>query len=334
MDLTTQYLGLKLKNPLVLSASPLTGDIDNFKKLEDAGMAAIVMHSLFEEQIRMEANELEYHTSQGTETFAESLDYFPQQNDYILGPQQYLEQIKKAKQAVQIPVIASLNGFTTGGWTEYAKSMQDAGADALELNIYFLPTSAAIDGQEIEQGYLQILQSVKKNITIPVAVKLNPFFSSIAGMARQLTEAGADGLVLFNRFYQPDIDIETLEVLPSLDISSYRLTRLPLRWIAILHDQIKTSLAATSGIMEARDVVKMLMAGADVTMLCSTLLAKGIPHAAQILADVEQWMRAHGYESVSKLKGIMSQKSCPNPDAFERANYMKVLRNYRGEVTV
>ncbi len=334
MDLSTQYMGLNLKNPLVLSASPLTGDINQFKQLEEAGIAAIVMHSLFEEQIRIEANELEYHTSQGTESFAESLNFFPEPGEYILGPQQYLEQIKQAKQAVQIPVIASLNGFTPGGWTEYAQRMQDAGADALELNIYFLPTSAAITGAEIEKSYVETLKMVKKHVTIPVAVKLNPFFSSIAGMCRQLTEAGADGLVLFNRFYQPDIDVDRLEVLPNLQTSSSEMTRLPLRWIAILHGQVKTSLAATSGILEARDVVKLLMAGADVTMVCSALLTKGIPYAAEILKDLEQWVQAHDYDSVAKIKGIMSQKSCPNPDAFERANYMKVLQDYKGEVTV
>jgi len=334
MDLTTQYMGLKLRNPLVLSASPLTGEIDNFRKLEDAGIAAIVMHSLFEEQIRFEANELEYHTSQGTETFAESLNYFPEAGEYILGPQQYLEQIRQAKKAVKIPIIASLNGFTPGGWIEYARLMQDAGADALELNIYFLPTSAAIPGQEIERRYVEILQSVKKQVSIPVAVKMNPFFSSIAGMARQLAESGADGLVLFNRFYQPDINIDQLEVVPNLEVSSYRMTRLPLRWIAILHGQIKISLAATSGIQEARDVVKMLMAGADVTMVCSALLSKGISHATCILKDLEQWMQEHGYDSIGKIRGIMSQKSCPNPDALERANYMNVLRDYKGAVTV
>ena len=334
MDLTTQYMGLQLKNPLVLSASPLTGELDNFKRLEDAGVAAVVIHSLFEEQIRQEENALAYHTAQGTESFPEALTYFPEPQDYILGPQEYLEQISRAKKAVKIPVIASLNGYTHGGWTEYAKMMEEAGADAIELNIYFLPISPSVSGKEIDMAYIETLKAVRAQVKIPVAVKMNPYFSSIAGMAKQFQDAGANGLVLFNRFYQPDIDIENLEVVPNLQLSSYQSSRLPLRWIAILYGQLTANLAATSGIHAARDVIKMIMAGADVTMVCSVLLTKGIDHAAQILKEVEEWLKAHGHDSISKIKGVMSQQSCPDPEAFERANYMKVLRDYKGETTI
>jgi len=333
MDLSSDYMGLKLKNPLILSASPLTAQADNFKKIEDAGIAAIVMHSLFEEQIRYEANELEFHTFHGTETYAEALSYFPEPKEYVLGPEPYLEQIRKAKKSIKIPVIGSLNGYTPGGWTRYAKLMEDAGADALELNIYFLSTSVKVPGAEIERAYVELVKSVKAQVKIPLAVKLNPFFSSIAGLSKDLEAAGADGVVMFNRFYQPDIDIEKLAVVPNLDLSTYRMHRLPLRWIAILYGQLKMSLAATGGVLEAQDAVKMIMAGADAVMVCSTLLKNGIGYAATLLADMEKWMTDHGYASVSSMKGIMSQKSCPAPELFERANYLKVLGDYKGETT-
>ena len=329
MDLTTKYMGLKLRNPLVVSSSPLSYDTDNYRKLEDAGVAAIVSHSIFEEQIRHEANELNHYLMQGTESFAEALSYFPEPDAFLLGPEAYLDHIRKAKKAVKIPIIGSLNGHTLGGWTEYAKLIEEAGADALELNIYFLSTNLDMKADLIEETYCEILQSIKSSVKIPVAIKLAPFFSSFPNMAKRLDQAGADALVLFNRFYQPDIDLEQLEVTPNLLLSTSYDMRLPLRWVAVLYGHIKASLAATSGIHEAQDVVKMLMVGADVTMMCSALLKNGIDHVKHVLKGVEQWMKEHDYESVEQLKGTMSQKSCANPEAFERANYMKVLQSFR-----
>lgn len=329
MDLSTTYMGLKLKNPLVASASPLSENIDNFRRLEDAGIAAIVNHSLFEEQITRELYELNYHLTQGTESFAESLTYFPQPTDYILGPEEYLSHIRKAKKAVGIPVIGSLNSHSDGGWVKYAKHIQEAGADALELNIYFLPTDPYVSSDQVEEVYLNILKSVKSKISIPVAVKIGPFFSAMANMARRLDTAGADALVLFNRFYQPDIDLENLAVVPNVLLSTPQAMRLPLRWIAILHGHLKANLAATGGIHEAEDVIKMLMAGADVTMLCSTLLKNGIGQVHHILNEMETWMKEHDYESVKQMQGSMSQKSCENPEAFERANYVRALHSFR-----
>lgn len=328
MDLSTTYLGLKLKNPLIASASPLSENIDNFRRLEDAGIAAIVNYSLFEEQITKEVYELNYHLDHGTESFAESLTYFPEPSDFILGPDEYLKHISKAKRAVGIPVIGSLNGYSEGGWVEYAKKIQEAGADALELNIYFLPTDINMSSNQVEQIYLNILKSVKSNVKIPVAVKIGPFFSAMANMAKRLDEAGADGLVLFNRFYQPDIDLENLAVVPNVLLSTPQAMRLPLRWVAILHGRIKASLAATSGIHRAEDVIKMLMVGADAVMLCSTLLKNGIPHTSDILEQIEEWIEKHEYDSVKQMQGSMSQKSCENPQAFERANYMKALKSF------
>ncbi|HOW35001.1 MAG TPA: dihydroorotate dehydrogenase-like protein [Candidatus Omnitrophota bacterium] len=328
MDLSTNYMGLKLKNPLVASASPLSENIDNIKRMEDAGIAAVVHHSLFEEQITREVYELDHHMTHGTESFAESLTYFPEPSDFILGPEEYLNHIEKAKKAVKIPVIGSLNGHSGGGWVKYAKRIQEAGADALELNIYFVATDPDVSGEKIEQSYLDILRSVKANVTIPVAVKISPFFSALANMAKRLDAAGADGLVLFNRFYQPDIDLETLSVVPNLFLSTSNKMRLPLRWIAILYGEVKASLAATSGIHTSEDVLKMLMAGADATMLCATLLKNGIGHAGEILKGMELWMQENEYESVKQMKGSISQKSCENPEAFERANYMKALQSF------
>ncbi len=328
MDLSTTYMGLKLKNPLVASASPLSEKIESVRKLEDMGIAAIVKHSLFEEQLTIEAKNLYHHLTQGTESYAESLSYFPQSYEFILGPEEYLDHLQKTKKAVGIPVIGSLNGCTLGGWTKYAKHMQQAGADALELNIYFIPTDPEMDSLTVEQRYLDILKAVKQHVTIPVAVKLSPFFSNVANMAQRLDTAGADALVLFNRFYQPDIDLELLDVVPNLLLSTPQAMRLPLRWIAILHGRLKASLAATSGIHQAEDVLKMLMAGADVTMLCSTLLKNGVQYTREILEGMTYWMEEHGYESVRQMKGSISQKSCANPSAFERANYMKTLQSY------
>jgi dihydroorotate dehydrogenase (fumarate) len=328
MNVTTTYMGLELKNPLVPSSSPLTADVDTIRKLEDAGAAAVVLHSLFEEQISHEARELDHYLTHGTESFAEALTYFPKADDYRLGPEEYLEHIAKAKKAVGIPVIASLNGVSVGGWVDYARQMESAGADALELNVYFIATKPDLTAQNVESLYVDVLKAIKANVRIPVAMKLSPFFSATAAMAKRLDEAGADGLVLFNRFYQPDIDLDRLEVVPNLVLSTEHEMRLPLRWIAILHGKLRASLAATTGIATGQDVVKMLMAGADATQVCSVLLRKGIGELATILKDLQTWMTEHEYESVQQMRGSMSQKSVADPAAFERANYMKTLNSY------
>jgi dihydroorotate dehydrogenase (fumarate) len=329
MDLTTTYMGLRLKNPLVPSAGPLTAEVGSIRALEDAGAAAVVLHSLFEEQLTHEAAELEHHLEQGTESFAESLSYFPQVDEFKLGPEEYLSHIAKAKQAVDIPVIASLNGATVGGWTDYARQMAQAGADALELNVYYIAADPELSAQDVEDRYVEILEAVKRSVSIPVALKIGPFFSATAGMARRLDAAGANALVLFNRFYQPDIDLEQLEVVPNLELSSAHEMRLPLRWIAILRGQVQASLAATSGIATGQDVVKLLMVGADVTQVCSVLLRQGVRRLSEILKEMEAWAVAHEYESVEQMKGSMSQKSVADAAAFERANYMKTLNSYR-----
>jgi dihydroorotate dehydrogenase (fumarate) len=329
MDLTTTYMGLSLKNPIVPSASPLSHTLEGMKRLEDAGASAIVMYSLFEEQLVHEAKELDHYMQYGTESFAESLSYFPEAEEYNLGPDEYLELIHKAKQTLKIPVIASLNGISTGGWTDHAKKMEQAGADALELNVYYIPTDARHTSEDVEQRYIDILKAVKGTVTIPVAMKLSPYFSSFANMAVRLEAAGANGLVLFNRFYQPDIDLEALEVKPNVILSTPQALRLPLRWIAVLYGRVKTSFAATSGVHSAQDVIKLLMAGADVTMMCSALLKHGPGHIRQVLDEINQWMLDHEYVSVSQMKGSMSQKSVANPEAFERANYMRTLQSYR-----
>jgi dihydroorotate dehydrogenase (fumarate) len=325
MDLTTNYLGLNLRSPLVVSASPLSEDVDNIKRMADAGAAAVVLYSIFEEQLRQDRLELNRNLENGTNSFAEALSYFPEPSEYRLGPEEYLKHIAAAKKATGIPIIASLNGSSNGGWTSFAKQIQAAGADALELNIYNIPTSLELTGTEVEMTYLDILKAVKANVTIPVAVKLSPFFSNMANMAKRLDEAGANGLVLFNRFYQPDIELESLEVKPNILLSTPMAMRLPLRWIALLYGRLNASLGATSGIHRASDALKMLMAGADVTMLCSTLLRHGIPQIAAIERDMIDWMEEREYESVEQLKGSLSQKNCANPEAFERAQYMKAL---------
>jgi dihydroorotate dehydrogenase (fumarate) len=329
MDLLTNYLGLVLKNPLVPSSSPLSAQIDKIKAMEDAGASAVVLHSLFEEQIAHEALELNYYTTYHYEWFPEALSYFPESQEYHLGPEEYLEHIRRAKEAVDIPVIASLNGVTTGGWLKYAKKMEEAGADALELNTYYIPTDPNLSGSKIESIYLDILKTIKERVKIPVAMKLSPYFSSTAAMAKSLVEAGANGLVLFNRFYQPDLDLENLEVVPEITLSSSNELRLPLRWIAILYSRIPCSLAATGGIHTADDALKVLMAGSDIAMLCSSLLQNGISHLSAILKGMEDWMEQKEYASISQLRGSMSQKSVENPAAFERANYMKALHSYR-----
>jgi dihydroorotate dehydrogenase (fumarate) len=328
MDLSTTYMGLELKNPLVPSAGPLTATIDSIRELEESGAAAVVLHSLFEEQLTHEAAELAHHTRQGTESFAESLTYFPEAGDYRLGPDEYLDHIRKAKLAVDIPVIASLNGVTVGGWIEYAKKMEQAGADGIELNVYYVAADPTLHAPDVENRYVQILKAVKSAVKIPVAMKLSPFFSATAAMARRLDEAGADALVLFNRFYQPDIDLDSLEVRPDLVLSTPFAMRLPLRWIAILCGHVKASLAATTGIASARDVLKVVMAGADVAQMCSVLLRKGTRELATMLKDMRTWMEEKEYESIGQMKGSMSQRACPDPAAFERANYMKTLNSY------
>jgi len=329
MDLSTTYLGLKLKNPIVPSASPLSHSLDSMKRLEDAGAAAIVMYSLFEEQIAHEAAELNHYLTYGSETHAEALTYFPEPQEYHLGPEEYVNMLRKAKETLGIPVIGSLNGISTGGWIKYAKKIEEAGADAIELNVYYIPTDPKLTAQDVEDRYLEVLNAVKTTVKIPVAMKLSPFFSSLANMAQRLDQAGASGLVMFNRFYQPDIDLEALEMKPSVILSTPQAMRLPLRWVAILYGRVKASLAATSGIHTAEDVLKMLMAGADITMMASALLKHGPQRITEVLAQMDQWMLEHEYISVAQMKGSMSQKSVADPSAYERANYMKVLQAYR-----
>lgn len=328
MDLTTKYMGMTLKSPLVVSASPLSKNLDGIKRIEDSGASAMVMYSVFEEQIEHEQKELHYMTTIGTDSFAESLSYFPQVEEFNLGPDQYLELIRSAKESVEIPVIASINGKTVGGWTEFAKQMQQAGADGIELNIYNIPTSMELSSQALENNYLEILKAVKSAVTIPVALKLSPFFTNFAYMAKKFDEAGADSLVLFNRFYQPDINLEELEVEPHIILSNPTDLRLPMRWIAILKGRLFADLAATSGIHYGEDVIKMLLVGANVTMLCSTLLRYGVDYVKDIQEEVIEWMTEHEYESVMQLQGSMSQMNVADPSSFERAQYMKALNNY------
>ncbi len=331
MDLTTTYMGLKLKNPLVPSASPLSQEISTIKKLEDAGASAIVIYSLFEEQISFEADELDFYLEHGTDSFAEALSYFPETEDFERGPEEYLEHIRKVKESVDIPVIGSLNGISTGGWIDYAQKIQQAGADALELNVYFIPTDPEQDSQKIEGLYREILKAVKANVSIPVAIKLSPYFSAMAHMAIELDQLGADALVLFNRFYQPDLDLEALEVKPGVVLSNSDDLRLPLRWIAILYGKVKASLAGTTGVHTGIDALKLLMAGADVAQMCAALLLHGPSYIGTVLNEMKEWMEKHEYDSVSMMKGSMSQKSVAEPAAFERANYMKALRTFRSQ---
>jgi dihydroorotate dehydrogenase (fumarate) len=329
MDLSTTYLGMKLKNPIVASASPLSRSMDSMRRLEDAGASAIVMHSLFEEQVTNEAESLEFYKTYGTESYAEALTYFPDTGDYQFAPEEYLEIVAKAANKLEIPVIASLNGVTPGGWMSYAKKMADAGASALELNVYYIPTDGTVPGVEVENRYVEMLKQVRGSVKIPVAVKLSPFFSSIPNIAQRLVSEGADGLVLFNRFYQPDIDLEELDVKPGVGLSDSYANRLPMRWIGILFGKLKASLAATSGIHTAEDVLKLTMVGADVTMMCSALLMHGPDHIGKVLKDVEHWMKEHEYESIEQMKGSLSHKSIAEPSAYERANYMKALNRYK-----
>jgi len=326
IDLSTNYLGLKLRSPLVVSASPLSRDADGICRLEDAGAAAVVLYSLFEEQLRQEEMDLEYHLNAGTESFAESLTYFPQPSEFQTGPEGYLDHIRKAKGSVGIPIIASLNGSTMGGWTKFAADIQRAGADAIECNIYYIPTDPRLSAEDVEKTYVDILRAVKSAVSIPVAVKLSPFFSNLTNIAHRLDEAGADALVLFNRFYQPDIDLEELEIRPNVLLSTPQALRLPLTWIGILHGRIKAALAATGGVHAAEDVVKLLMVGASVTMMCSALMRHGVNHLRHVERELREWMEEHEYESVAQMQGSMSQIKCPDPGAFERAQYMRAVK--------
>ncbi len=329
MSLTTNYLGLVLKNPIVVSSSPLSHNVDSIRRLEDAGAAGVVMYSLFEEQITLDSYSVDYYLSSGSNSYAESLSYFPEMRDYNVGPDEYMNLIRRAKEAVDIPIIGSLNGVSPGGWMDYAALIEDAGADAMELNVYYIPTNLDTAGTEIEKTYLDTLASVKQRVSVPVAMKLSPYFSSTANMAKRLTEAGANGLVLFNRFYQPDFDLETLEVVPRLVLSNSSELRLPLRWVAILYGRLLVDLAITSGVHTYEDVIKSLMAGAKVTMMASELLQNGMRRLKEVLKSVEEWMEKYEYESVSQMIGSMSQQHCAEPATFERANYMKMLASYR-----
>lgn len=329
MNLNTTYMGLPLKNPIVPSASPLSRNIDNIRRMEDAGAAAITMHSLFEEQIEFESAQLRYFMNYGTDSFAEALTYFPKSSEYNLGPEQYLEHIGKAKAAVDIPVIASLNGVSDGGWIDYATRIQEAGADGIEVNLYFIPTNPNLTSSEVEHIYLDVLNNVKQHVTIPVAMKLSPYFTSMPSIAHALDVAGADALVLFNRFYQPDLDIEELTVGPHLVLSTSDELRLPMRWIAILYGRVQCSLALTTGVHTVEDAVKAVMAGADVANTTSALLQHGIGHITTLVEGFARWMDEHEYESVEEMKGSLSQRNVAEPAAFERANYMKTLQSYK-----
>jgi dihydroorotate dehydrogenase (fumarate) len=329
VDLTTTYMGLSLKNPVVPSASPLSASLDSIKRMEDAGAAAVTLHSLFEEQIEFEAEALGHFLERGTESFAEALTYFPALDEYRREPDDYVEHIRQCKKAVDIPIIASLNGVSLGGWTSYAKEFEEAGADAVELNVYYIPTNDTLMSYDVEDLYVKLLKEVKRHVSIPVAMKLSPYFSAMPHVASMLDAEGADALVLFNRFYQPDIDIEELEVTPNLQLSTPVEMRLPMRWIAILYGRLDCSMALTSGIHSAEDVIKAVMVGADVANVCSVLLKGGIGKIDELLTGVVTWMEEHEYESVEQMKGSMSHKSVPEPAAFERANYMKVLNSYR-----
>lgn len=328
-DLSTTYLGLNLKNPLVASASPLSKKLERARKLEEAGIAAIVMYSLFEEQIIHESLELDHYLNRGTESYAEALSYLPDGGLYGISPEKYLNQVAGLKKALSIPVIGSLNGVSKGGWTNYALKIEEAGADALELNLYFIPTDLDMTSGDIEDMQVELVAEVKSAIKIPLAVKISPFVTAIPNFVKRLVDAGADGLVLFNRFYQPDFDLDELEIVHSLDLSTSAELRLPLRWISILHGKVNADFALTSGIHTHKDVIKTMMAGAKVAMTASNLLHNGEQVVGQILNDLEAWMKEREYESVQQMQGSMSQKSVKEPAAFERANYMKVLGSFR-----
>jgi dihydroorotate dehydrogenase (fumarate) len=329
MNLSTTYMGLKLKNPIVPSASPLSTTLDQVRRLEDAGASAVVLYSLFEEQINQQVERVDHYLTTYSESHAEALSYFPEPEAYNnLYAEQYLEHIAALKRSIGIPIIGSLNGVSEGGWLTYAQKMEEAGADGIELNIYYLASDPALSGREVERMYLDDIRRVKKCVKIPVAVKIGPYFSSFAHMAIEMDHAGADALVLFNRFYQPDIDLEAMQVVPSLVLSANYEKRLPMRWLAILHGQIRASMAATTGVHSAEDAIRMLLCGADVAMVASILLRKGIDYLGEIIDDLESWMVEHEYSSVEQLKGSMSLRHVAEPAAFERANYLKILQQW------
>jgi dihydroorotate dehydrogenase (fumarate) len=333
-DLTTTYLGKTLCGPLVCSSSPLCEDVDQLRRMEDAGAGAVVLHSLFEEQIRREGLDLDQFLEQSTDSYAESISYFPEMNSYNLGPDGYLEHVRRAKAALSIPVIASLNGSTPGGWTDYARLIEQAGADALELNVYYLPTDPHRSGADVERQYEELVRAVKSCVNIPVAVKLSPFFTAPVEVARRLTAAGADALVLFNRFYQPDFDLDALEVVPSLRLSDPSELLLRLHWAAVLFGGVTADIAITGGVHSGADALKAMMAGARVAMLTSALLRYGVDHLKRVRAEMVRWMEEHGYSAVRPMQGSMSLRAVADPGAYQRANYMRVLRSYalRGAV--
>jgi dihydroorotate dehydrogenase (fumarate) len=331
IDLSTKYLGLELTNPLVVAACPLCANADTLQRLEEAGAAAAVLPSLFEEQIEHDEQEVNKLYEFQTESFAESLSLFPELQSYNTGTKEYLDLIESAKSKVAMPLIGSLNGASVGGWTRYAKSMQDAGVDAMELNIYFIPTNPQMSAKNVEDHYAELVAAVKESVSVPLSVKIGPYFTSLPGLVQRVEQAGADGLVLFNRYLEPDIDLETLQVAPNLVLSSRHELRLALRWIAIVRDQTDISLAATGGVHFADDVIKSLLAGADVAQLATALLRYGPPYLGKLKEEVQRWLEEHEYESIEQMKGSMSRGNSPDPSAFERANYMKALTSFTSE---
>jgi len=328
LDLKTSYLGLELKNPLLASASPLSKKLDGIRAMEDAGLGGVVLYSLFEEQIIHESLELDHFLSRGSYSNPEAASYFPDLDTYNIGPEKYLELIQQAKAAVKIPIIASLNGFSAGGWVKYAQLMEAAGADALELNLYYLPTDKNSTSAQVEDAKIELVKSVTSQVKIPLAVKLSPSFTSLPNFLQRLADAQVKGAVLFNRFYQPDLDIENLTVVPTLNLSTSADLLLPLRWIAILYGRVAIDFALTSGVHSGEDALKAMLAGARAAMLASELIAKGIPRAREILAEMQTWMEKHEYESIHQLQGSLSQQKVEDPAAFERANYMKALNKF------
>lgn len=329
MDLTTRYLGLELRNPLVAGAGPLTGELDNIRRLEDMGVGAVVLPSVFEEQIKHERDVIDELTTAGIDSFPEALSYFPAQAAYAMDPQRYVDLVRRAVEAVDIPVVASFNGITNHGWIDYARQIEEAGAGAIELNVYFIPSDPDVSGRDVEQRYIDILKAVKETVTCPVAVKIGPYFSAVGHMACRLDEAGADGLVLFNRFYEPDIDLARLKLVSDLELSTAYEIRLPLLWIGILSGRVNASLAASTGVDGVDEVIKYLLAGADVVMTTSSLLRHGIGHVRRMLAGLEEWLAARDLDSVDAVRGRMSHRNVTDPTAFERANYIKMLQGYK-----
>jgi dihydroorotate dehydrogenase (fumarate) len=328
VNLQTRYMGIELAHPVVASASPLSKDLDGILRLEDSGASAVVMFSLFEEQIRHEMLAVDHLAQVGAESFAESTSYFPDTQSIRVGPDRYLDLVRRARERASVPIIASLNGTTSEGWVDYARMLEEAGAAAIELNVYYVPADPLVDGRAVEQRYVDVLRAVKANVTIPVAIKVGPFFSSFANMARRLDEAGANALVLFNRFYQPDYDLEKREVVPSLQLSTPNEARLPLLWMAVLFGRVRASLAATTGVHSALEVLKLLAAGADITMTTSALLLHGPAHLRTLLDGTRAWLEEHDFASVAQLRGSMSQERVSDPTAFERANYIRILERY------